>query len=63
MVEALQMAQHAQAGHACDDCTKRQPMAFNEVKECCKGHSALAQHIRQEPFTTSGETTCHSYYE
>ena len=36
MVEAMQLAQDAQAGYACDYCTKRQPMAFNEVKECCK---------------------------
>ena len=45
----MQMAQDAQAGHACYYCTKRQPRAFNEVQECCKGHSTLAEHIRQEP--------------
>ena len=33
MSEAMQMAQDAQAGHACDYCTKLQPTAFNEVKE------------------------------
>ena len=49
MVEAMQMAQDAQAGYSCDYCTKRQPMAFNEVKRCCKGHSTLAENIRQEP--------------
>ena len=43
MAEAMQMAQDAQAGHACDYCTQRQPTAFNEVKECCKGHSTLAE--------------------
>ena len=41
MVDAMQLAQDAQAGYACDYCTKRQPMALNEVKECCKGHSTL----------------------
>ena len=44
MVEAMQLAQDAQAGYACDYCTKRQPMAFNEVQECCKGHNTLADH-------------------
>ena len=39
MIEATQIAQNAQAGYACDYCTKRQPMAFNECKECCKGRS------------------------
>ena len=38
IVQAAQVSQDAQAGYACDDCTKRQPMALNEVKECCKGH-------------------------
>ena len=32
MVEAAQVAQDAQAGYACDSCTKRQQMAFNEVR-------------------------------
>ena len=59
----MQMAQDAQAGHACDDCTGRQPMACNGVNECCKRHRALAEHIRQEPFTTSRKTARHSYYE
>ena len=36
IIHAAQVAQYAQAGYACDDCTKRQPCAFNEVKECCK---------------------------
>ena len=43
MVEAMQMAQDAQAGYAFDYCTKRRTLAFNEVKECCKGHSTLAE--------------------
>ena len=48
LVRAAQEAQDAQAGYACDYCTKRQPMAFNEVKECCKGHSNLSQRVRSE---------------
>ena len=55
MSEEMQMAQDAQAGHAYDYCTKREPMAFNDVKECCKGHSALAEHIRQEPLQRPGK--------
>ena len=35
MVEAMQMAHDAQAGHACYYCTKRQ----HEVKECCQRSS------------------------
>ena len=49
------MAQHAQAGYACDDCTKRQPMAFNEVKECCKGHQTLGEKLRNEPLNIIGK--------
>ena len=30
-------------------------MAFNEVKECCKGHSTLAENIRQEPLQRLGK--------
>ena len=45
MVEATQIAQDAQAGYACDYCSKRQPMAFNECKEACKGHRKLAEKI------------------
>ena len=33
IVSDAQIAQDAQAGYACDYCTKRPPMAFNEVKE------------------------------
>ena len=53
MIEATQMAQ--QAGYACDYCTKRQPMAFNEVKECCKGHQTLGEHICREPVNRIGK--------
>ena len=55
MVEAMQVAQDAQAGYARDCCTKRQPMAFNEIRECCKGHSTLAENIRQEPWQRQGK--------
>lgn len=46
IVQIAQAAQDAQAGYACDYCTKRQPCAFNEVKECCKGHKDLSQRVR-----------------
>ena len=55
VIEAAQIAQDAQAGYACDYCTKRQPMAFNEVKECCKGHTTLAASISREPINTQGK--------
>ena len=55
MIECTQIAQDAQAGYACDYCTKRQPMAFNEVKECCKGHRALSEELRGEPLHTMGK--------
>jgi hypothetical protein len=45
LLAAVQMGQDAQAGYACDYCTKRQPMAFNEVKECCKGHMVLNEAV------------------
>ena len=38
LIEACQVAQDAQAGYACDYSNKRQPMAFIEGKEWCKGH-------------------------
>ena len=46
MIQGAQCSQYAQPGYACDYCNKRQPMAFNEVKECCKGHTTLAEKIR-----------------
>ena len=55
MFETMHMAQDAQAGHACYYCTKRQRMAFNEVKECCKGHSTLAQNVRQQFLQRQGK--------
>ena len=45
IVVAAQVAQDAQAGYACDYQNKRQPMAFNEIKECCKGHGDLATQV------------------
>ena len=30
-------------------------MAFNEVRECCKGHSTFPQNIRQEPLQRQGK--------
>ena len=55
MIECTQIAQDAQAGYACDYCTKRQPMAFNEVKECCKGHQTLGEKMRNEPLSRIGK--------
>ena len=55
IIELAQIAQDAQAGYACDYCTKRQPMAFNEVKECCKGHTTLAAKIAREPINKQGK--------
>ena len=55
MIEATQIAQDAQAGYACDYCTKRQPMAFNKCKECCKGHRQLAENLRNEPLNRIGK--------
>ena len=46
ILNAAQTNQDAQAGYACDYCSKRQPMAFNEVKECCKGHDDLTTEVR-----------------
>ena len=48
VVLAAQIAQDAQVGYACDYCTKHQPMAFNEVKECCKGHQSLSDKLSGE---------------
>ena len=45
MINDAQVSQDAQAGYACDYQNKRQPMACNEVKECCKGHAALSQEL------------------
>ena len=55
MVEATQVAQDAQAGYACDYCTKRQPLAFNECKECVKGHRQLASDLKKESLNRIGK--------
>ena len=55
IVEATQVAQDAQAGYACDYCNKRQPMAFNEVKECCKGHQDLSRRLAGERVSYIGK--------
>ena len=55
IVEACQCSQDAQAGYACDYCSKRQPMAFNEIKECCKGHAALNQKLSGERLNYVGK--------
>jgi len=55
IIEAAQCSQDAQAGYACDYCTKRQPMAFSEVKECCKGHATLSQKITGERLNYIGK--------
>ena len=47
VIRSAQNLQDAQAGYACDYCTKRQPCAYNEVKECCKGHTDLSQKLRE----------------
>ena len=49
------MAQDGQAGYACDYCTKRQPMAFNECMECVKGHRQLASDLRNEGLNRIGK--------
>ena len=48
IIEAAQISQDAQAGYACDYSNKRGPRAFNEVKECVKGHRTLAEQTADE---------------
>ena len=48
MINAAQVAQDAQAGYACDYQNKRQPMACNEIKECCKGHAVLGKQVARQ---------------
>ena len=55
IVRAAQVAQDAQAGYACDYCNKRQPMAFNEIKECCKGLQDLSSRIGGERINYVGK--------
>jgi len=55
IIMAAQLAQDAQAGYACDYSNKRQPMAFNEVKECCKGHSDLSARLQGQSINKVGK--------
>ena len=48
IIDSCQNAQNAQAGYACDYTAKNQAMAFNEVKECCKGHENVSAKLRGE---------------
>ena len=54
IIEAAQVGQDAQAGYACGYCTKLQPMAFNDVKECCKGHRTLSTQTATEHINRIG---------
>lgn len=55
IIEACQLCQDAQAWYACDYCNKRQPMAFNEVKECMKGHHTLNEQLEGQPIRKIGK--------
>ena len=55
IIKVAQIAQDAQAGYACDYCTKRQPMAFHEVKECCKGIEKLGRQLQGETTNRFGK--------
>ena len=55
LIEATQVAQDAQAGYACDYCNKRQPLAFNECKECVKGLKQLSERYRDNPLNKLGK--------
>ena len=55
LVEATQIAQDAQAGYACDYCSKRQPLAFNACKEWVKGLQRLTERYRDDPLNKLGK--------
>ena len=55
LIEATQIAQDAQAGYACDYCNKRQPLAFNECKECVKGLQRLSEKHGDDPLNKLGK--------
>ena len=42
LIQAAQFIQDAQAGYACDYCSKRQPLVFNEGKVCVEGLQRLS---------------------
>ena len=54
-INQAQWQQDAQTGYSCDYCTKRQPAAFNEVKECCKGHAQLNAKLAGESVQRVGK--------
>ena len=55
LIEATQVAQDAQAGYACDYINKRQPLAFNECKECVKGLRQLSDRYKDDPLNKLGK--------
>ena len=55
MIQATQLAQDAQCGYTCDYCSKRQPAAFNEVKEFCKGQHDLSGKVSKEKISYIGK--------
>ena len=55
MIQATQLAQDAQCGYTCDYCSKRQPAAFNEVKEFCKGQHDLSSKVSKEKISYIGK--------
>ena len=49
------MAVEVMRGYACDYSNKRQPMGFNEVKECCKGHVSMGEKIADKSLNYIGK--------
>jgi len=49
------MASKVMRGYACDYSNKRQPMGFNEVKECCKGHVSMGEKIADKSLNYIGK--------
>ena len=48
IVDAAQASQDAQAGYGCDYQNQLGAMAFNECKECMKGHQKLGSELKDE---------------
>ena len=55
LIEATQAAQDAQAGNTCDYCNKRQPLSFNECRECVKGLKQLSARYKDDPLNKLGK--------
>jgi hypothetical protein len=55
ILNAAQTSQDAQAGYSWHYCNKRHPMAFNEVRECCKGHDGLAESLHGKGLSYIGK--------